>query len=174
MTVVAMSHGELSRYNTLRRFERGEWPIENTAMLLGVSRRQVYRFLGRLRNDGPEALVSWKRGRPSNRSFSAEFRTRVIDLAHYRWYETVPVFPGLRLEIEQKRLGSDDLQNFALRRIASLALNRSLEASKFKWALWLVGQGIDRTLRFQRETFVDKSYVSHGDISIPRWLCKLS
>jgi hypothetical protein len=90
MTVVAMSHDELSRYDTLPRFERGELRIENTAMLLGVSRRQVYRLLGRLRSDGPEALVSWKRGRPSNRSFSAEFRTRVVDLVRENYSDFGP------------------------------------------------------------------------------------
>lgn len=41
MTVVAMSHGELSRYDTLLRFERDELRIEAAAMLLGVCRRQV-------------------------------------------------------------------------------------------------------------------------------------
>src|SRR3546814_8926503 len=39
MTVVAMSHGELSRYDTLRRFERGELRIEDVAILLGICRR---------------------------------------------------------------------------------------------------------------------------------------
>ncbi|WP_419198151.1 helix-turn-helix domain-containing protein [Novosphingobium resinovorum] len=90
MTVVAMSHGELSRYDTLRRFERGELRIEDAAMLLGVSRRQIYRLLGRLRSDGPEALVSWKRGRPSNRSFTAEFRTRVVDLVRENYSDFGP------------------------------------------------------------------------------------
>jgi Winged helix-turn helix len=63
MKVVAMSHGELSRHDTLLRFQRGELRVEDAAMLLGICRRQVYRLLGRLRADGPEALVSWKRGR---------------------------------------------------------------------------------------------------------------
>src|SRR3546814_3954062 len=82
MTVVAMSHGELSRYDTLRRFERGELRIEDAAMLLGICRRQVYRLLDRLRADGPEALVSWKRGRPSNRAFKAELRDQELGRAH--------------------------------------------------------------------------------------------
>ncbi|KHL24278.1 transposase [Croceibacterium mercuriale] len=85
MTVVTMSHGELGRYDTLQRFDRGELRIEDAAELIGVCRRQVYRLRDRLRAGGPEALVSWKRGRPSNRSFSSEFRARVIALVreHY-------------------------------------------------------------------------------------------
>src|SRR3546814_11546358 len=54
-------------------------------MLLGICRRRVYRLLDRLRADGPEALVSWKRGRPSNRAFQAELRDQVLGLVreHY-------------------------------------------------------------------------------------------
>ncbi len=40
MTVVAMSHGELNRYDTLLRVERGELRIEDAATLLKLSRRR--------------------------------------------------------------------------------------------------------------------------------------
>lgn len=90
MTVVAMSHGEISRYDTLQRVERGELRVEDAVDLIGVSRRQVYRLLGRLRTDGPEALVSWKRGRPSNRSFSSAFRSRVIYLVRQHYCDFGP------------------------------------------------------------------------------------
>lgn len=43
MTVVAMSHGELNRYDTLLRVERGELRIEDAATLLKLSRRQIFR-----------------------------------------------------------------------------------------------------------------------------------
>ena len=82
MTVVAMSHGELSRYDTLLRFERGELRVEDAAMLLGICRRQVYRLLERLRADGPEALVSWKRGRSSNRDFGPTLAVEYLAERH--------------------------------------------------------------------------------------------
>ncbi|NBW75872.1 MAG: hypothetical protein EBR34_08730 [Sphingomonadaceae bacterium] len=74
MTVVARSRGELSRYDTLLRFERGELRIEGAAMLLAVCRRQLYRLLDRLRADGPKGLVSWKRDRPSNEPLRRQSR----------------------------------------------------------------------------------------------------
>ena len=67
MTVVAMSHGDLSRFDTLMRVERGELRVEDAAFLLGLKRRQVFRLLERLRTEGASGLVSRKRGRPSNR-----------------------------------------------------------------------------------------------------------
>lgn len=90
MTVVAMSHGELSRYDTLHRFERGELRIEDAAMLLGVCRRQVYRLLDRLRTGGPEALVSWKRRRTSNRAFKSELRDRTLGLVRQHYHDFGP------------------------------------------------------------------------------------
>jgi hypothetical protein len=90
MTVLAMSHSELSRYDTLRRFERGELRIEDAAMLLGVGRRQVYRLLDRLRKNGPEGLVSCKRGRPSNRAFKAEMRANVLGLVREHYHDFGP------------------------------------------------------------------------------------
>src|SRR3546814_17286758 len=59
-------------------------------MLLGICRRQVYRLLGRLRADGPEALVSWKRGRPSNRAFKAELRDQVLGLVRENYHDFGP------------------------------------------------------------------------------------
>ena len=85
MTVVAMSHGELCRYDTLLRVERGELRIEDAAALLKLSRRQIFRLLCRLHADGSAGLVSSKRGKPSNRRYSDAFRERVIAVVreHY-------------------------------------------------------------------------------------------
>jgi hypothetical protein len=58
MMVLAMSHGELSRYDTLMRIERGELRVEDAAALLRLKRRQVFRPLERRRSDG-NGLGPW-------------------------------------------------------------------------------------------------------------------
>jgi transposase len=80
-----MSHGELSRFDTLMRVERGELRVEDAATVLGLKRRQVFRLLDRLRSDGAAGLVSRKRGRPSNRRHSDAFRERILGIVreHY-------------------------------------------------------------------------------------------
>lgn len=80
-----------SRGYTQRRFERGKLQMEDAAMLLGVSRRQIYRLLGRIPSDGSEALVSWKGGRPSNRSFTTEFRMRGVDVVRENYSDFGPM-----------------------------------------------------------------------------------
>ena len=85
MMVVAMSHGELSRFDTLKRVQRGELRVEDAGILLGLKRRQVFRLLKRMRSDGASGLVSRKRGRPGNRRYDDSFRDQVIALVreHY-------------------------------------------------------------------------------------------
>lgn len=78
MTVVAMSHGELSRFDTLSRVDRDELRVEDAATLLGLKRRQIFRLLERLRTEGASGLVSRKRGRPSNRRYSDVFREQIL------------------------------------------------------------------------------------------------
>lgn len=90
MTVVPMSHGELSRYDTLLRLERGELRDEDAASLLGIGRRQFYRLRDRLRVDGPQSLVSWKRGRTSNRDLGDVLRGRVLDLVREHYHDFGP------------------------------------------------------------------------------------
>lgn len=69
MSVLAMSNGELSRFDTLMRVERGELRVEDAAALLGLKRRQVFRLLERLRTDGAAGVVSRKRGKPTYELF---------------------------------------------------------------------------------------------------------
>jgi transposase InsO family protein len=85
MAVLAMSHGELSRFDTLMRVERGELRVADAAVLLGLKRRQVFRLLDRLRADGAGGLVSRKRGRPSNRRHSDALREQIVAIVrqHY-------------------------------------------------------------------------------------------
>ena len=85
MVVLAISHGELSRFDTLMRVERGELRVEDAAVLLGLRRRQVFRLLERMRSDGASGLISRKRGRPSNRRHSDALRRQVVALVreHY-------------------------------------------------------------------------------------------
>ena len=90
MTVLAMSDGELSRFDTLMRVERGELRVEDAAALLGLKRRQVFRLLDRLRSDGAAGLMSRKRGRPSNRRHSDAFREQIIAIVREHYHDFGP------------------------------------------------------------------------------------
>lgn len=90
MTVLAMSHGELSRFDTLMRVERGEFRVEDAAAVLGLKRRQVFRLLERLRAEGASGLISRKRGRPSNRRHSEALREQIIAIVREHYHDFGP------------------------------------------------------------------------------------
>lgn len=90
MTVLAMSHGELSRFDTLMRVERDELRVEDAAALLGLKRRQVFRLLERMRSDGAAGLISRKRGRPSNRRHSDTLREQIVAIVREHYHDFGP------------------------------------------------------------------------------------
>ncbi|HBE2963755.1 TPA: helix-turn-helix domain-containing protein [Escherichia coli] len=80
---VTMSHKELHRLQIIQ---------EQAAARIGISIRQVKRLVQRYRNEGPSGLVSHRRGKRPNNSFSTEFRATVISLLKGRYADFGPTF----------------------------------------------------------------------------------
>ena len=98
MTVLHMSQKELTRLDTLQRVDRGDLHSDDAAALLGVSRRQVFRLLGKLRCHGAAGLVSTRRGRPSNRRFDEAFLATALRLVRDHYPDFGPSFAAEKLE----------------------------------------------------------------------------
>jgi hypothetical protein len=80
MTVIQMSERELTRLRVLIDLSDRRLTVEAAARLMGVGRRQVYRLRRAFAADGPVALVSRKRGCPSNHRHGETFRRTVLTL----------------------------------------------------------------------------------------------
>ena len=80
MTVTAMSDKELDRMQVLRDLSTKQITVSEAAGLMRLTRRQVFRLAKRYRQDGPAALISRRRGHPSNRSHPAAVRTEALAL----------------------------------------------------------------------------------------------
>lgn len=65
--VLEMSLKELERIKILNRAIEGKITQVLAAKQLKISDRQIRNLLARLKNGGDKALISKKRGRPSNR-----------------------------------------------------------------------------------------------------------
>src|ERR1700680_202859 len=74
MTVITMSCNELTRLRVLIDVADGRLSVEDATGLIDVGRRQIYRLLQAFHADGPDGLISRKRGGPSNRALGAVFR----------------------------------------------------------------------------------------------------
>ena len=89
---VTMSHKELHRLQIIQESINRHITQEQAAARIGISIRQVKRLVQRYRNEGPSGLVSHRRGKRPNNSFSTEFRATVISLLKGRYADFGPTF----------------------------------------------------------------------------------
>lgn len=85
MGVLTMSKIEIDRMHVIRDFMAQRVNALEAAQLMGVTRRHLFRLAKAWRLRGPSALVSTRRGKPSNRAFPAILRSEVLELikTHY-------------------------------------------------------------------------------------------
>ena len=76
MTLHIMSDKELERVEILRDLASGRLTVSAATELLGLERRQVLRLSKAYQERGATALISKKRGRPSNRRTPASLKAQ--------------------------------------------------------------------------------------------------
>lgn len=102
VTVITISRKELSRRQILIGLADGHTRVDAAAALMGMGRRQVYRLLDAFRTHGAEALVSKRRGKPSNRAHGAVYftsRFRGCDRPISRDWENLSSQRMIRLQL---------------------------------------------------------------------------
>src|SRR2546430_9645910 len=71
--------------------------IAEAATLMGLGRRQVFRLAKAYARRGPAALVSRKRGRPSNHAYPADLRDAAIGIIRERYPDFGPTLTAEKL-----------------------------------------------------------------------------
>jgi hypothetical protein len=96
VAVVSMSKQEFSRLDVLLRVQSGRLRVSDACVLIGLQRRQVFRLLRGLKQDGARSLLSKRRGRPSNHRLPAEVRTLALSIVRERYadFGPTPAFAG--------------------------------------------------------------------------------
>lgn len=115
MTVIAMSRAEIDRMSVLRDLAEDRIRVSEAATLMELGRRQVLRLAKAYRQHGPAALVSRRRGKPSNRSYPAALRSEVIDLIRERYCDFGPTLAGEKLaELHDIHLGRETIRQWMM------------------------------------------------------------
>ena len=97
MTVIAMSRTEIDRMNVLRDLAASRIKVAEAAALMSLGRRQVFRLAKAYSQQGPEALVSRRRGRPSNRCYPSALRTAAVGIIRERYPDFGPTLAAEKL-----------------------------------------------------------------------------
>src|SRR3984957_568121 len=97
MTVIAMSRTEIDRMSVLHDLADGRIRIAEASALMGLGRRQVFRLAKAYGQQGPQALVSRRRGRPSNRCYRTAVHAEVIGILRERYSDVCPTLAAEKL-----------------------------------------------------------------------------
>jgi hypothetical protein len=115
MTVITMSRTELSRLRVMIDLADGRTRVEYAAALMGLQRRQVYRLLDAFRAHGPDALISKRRGKPSNRAHGAAFRQSCLAIVRERYEDFGPTLAAEKLaEVHGLPIGVETLRQWMI------------------------------------------------------------
>ena len=85
-----MSQKEVQRLGVVGQAMAGEMDQAQAAQVLGLSVRQVKRLCRKVRERGPQGLISAKRGRPSNRRIAGERREHFVGLVRSQYVDFGP------------------------------------------------------------------------------------
>src|ERR1700738_3181313 len=115
MTVITMSCNELTRLRVMIDVADGRLSVEDATGLIDVGRRQIYRLLQAFHADGPDGVISRKRGGPSNRALGAVFRETVLGIVRERYADFGPTLEAEKLsELHGLDLGVETLRQWMI------------------------------------------------------------
>jgi hypothetical protein len=115
MTVILMSRSEIDRMNVLLDLAEERIRVSEAVALMGLGRRQVFRLGKVFRQRGPTALVSRRRGKPSNRSYPMALRMEVIAIIRERYADFGPTLAGEKLaELHGIHLGRETIRQWMM------------------------------------------------------------
>jgi len=97
VAVVSMSKQEFSRLEVLLRVQCGRLRIADACELIGLRRRQVFRLLRGLKQDGATGLASQRRGKPSNHRLPVEVRALALSIVREQYADFGPTLAAEKL-----------------------------------------------------------------------------
>jgi transposase len=113
MSFFTMSQNELNRLDVVQQIRARRMSVVQAAALLNLSRSQVHRLLQAYAKDGAPSLISGKRGKPSNRRHSDEFRNTVLDLVRDNYRDFGPTLACEKLaELHQISVSKETLRQW--------------------------------------------------------------
>src|ERR1700722_19914072 len=115
MTVITMSCNELTRLRVMIDVADGRLSVEDATGLIDVGRRQIYRLLQAFHADGPDGVISRKRGGPSQPALGGGVRETVLGIVRERYADFGPTLAAEKLsELHGLDLGVETLRQWMI------------------------------------------------------------
>lgn len=113
--LLTMSQQEINRVDVIRDVCEKRLTQTDAAQLLNLTRRQIQRLANQYRQSGASGLVSLRRGQPSNRRLSSEFKLKTLSLITEKYADFGPTFANEKLlEKHGIKLSSETLRHWMI------------------------------------------------------------
>ena len=108
---ITMTMCELDRFKVIQDVADGKLQPWRAAERLGLTTRQIRRLVGRLREHGPQGLVSQRRTKPSNNRLDSKTTDRVLSIIRDRYADFGPTLACEKLyECHNIRLAKETVR----------------------------------------------------------------
>jgi len=104
--ILAMSQREIDRLQIIKKIEEKEIRVGEGAQIIGISIRQTYRILKRVKEEGSRGIIHKLRGKKSNRGYPEELKKRVIEIYRSNYNDYGPTLFSEQL-IENHNISVD-------------------------------------------------------------------
>lgn len=149
-----MSTSELSKLEELKKFHNKWQTADQTAVNLGLSKRQVLRLSKKLKASGPEGLISKKVGAPGNHSLPNELKINIVKIIRERYADFGPT-------LAHEYLTKDGKHNLSVSSVRNLMIANEL---------WLPKRAKKKRIFQQRERRSCEGEMLQIDGSPHKWL----
>jgi hypothetical protein len=111
--ILTMSQREADRLQLLQQTEKGKITVSETSELLGISERQTYRLLKRIKENGIKGIIHRLRGRKSNRGYPDKLKEEVIVLYRKQYSDYGPtLFSEMLTEYHNLSIDHDTIRKW--------------------------------------------------------------
>lgn len=101
-----MSKKEIDRLTILKQVDAKKLSVAEASEIMGISERQTYRILKRIREEGTKGIIHRLRGRKSNRGYPEELKRKIIILYRQAYSDYGPTLYSEKL-IENHKISID-------------------------------------------------------------------
>jgi transposase InsO family protein len=111
--VLTLSLKEIDRLMLISQIEEEKISVLEAASLLGLSQRQIYRILKRVKSEGSKGIIHKLRGRKSNRGYPEEIKEKTIKIYRKQYSDYGPtLFSEMLVEYHNISLNTETLRNW--------------------------------------------------------------
>ena len=113
--LLSMSQKELNRVDVIRDVCEKRLTQKAASKLLDLTRRHIQRLVNQYRENGAPGLVSLRRGQPSNRRFSPDFKRKALGIIKDKYPDFGPTFANEKLfEQHGIKLSTETLRHWMI------------------------------------------------------------